>query len=87
MVERGKPHPDLFLMAADRMGIAPSHSIVIEDSVGGVRAGVAAGMTVVGLCAASHVRAGHAERLLAAGAHYLADAWDRAAGIVTRLVE
>jgi len=64
-VKRGKPHPDLFLMASDRMGIAPSHGIVIEDSVGGVRAGIAAGTTVIGLCAASQVRTGHAERLQA----------------------
>jgi len=47
-VERGKPHPDLFLHAARRMGAAPSHCVVIEDSVLGVQAGVAAGMHVFG---------------------------------------
>ena len=47
-VEQGKPAPDLFLHAADRMGVAPSRCCVVEDSVYGVQAGVAAGMTVHG---------------------------------------
>lgn len=86
MVERGKPHPDIFLLAADSMGIAASGCIVIEDSVGGVQAGVAAGMIVIGLCAASHVKAGHAERLQRAGASYVAEGWDTAAAIVTGIL-
>jgi len=59
---------------------------VIEDSPGGVRAGVAAGMTVIGLCAGSHVRNGHAERLLEAGAHFAAANWVEVAAIVTPLI-
>jgi HAD superfamily hydrolase (TIGR01509 family) len=47
-VEHGKPAPDLFLLAAERMGVAPADAAVIEDSVPGVEAGVAAGMTVYG---------------------------------------
>lgn len=47
-VARGKPAPDLFLHAAARMGAEPDRCAVIEDSVYGVRAGVAAGMTVYG---------------------------------------
>jgi HAD superfamily hydrolase (TIGR01509 family) len=47
-VEHGKPAPDLFLHAAARMGADPSACSVLEDSVYGVRAGVAAGMTVYG---------------------------------------
>jgi beta-phosphoglucomutase-like phosphatase (HAD superfamily) len=87
MVERGKPHPDIFLFAAERMGVEPSQCIVIEDSEGGVRAGLAAGMTVIGLCAASHLRVGHTERLLGAGAHYVAGSWDQVVGIVERVLE
>lgn len=49
-----KPAPDLFLLAAERMGILPSQTLVIEDSVPGVRAGVAAGMTVWGFCGTHH---------------------------------
>ena len=47
-VEHGKPAPDLFLLAAERMGVAPADTVVIEDSVPGVEGGVAAGMTVYG---------------------------------------
>ncbi|MEI5679187.1 MULTISPECIES: HAD family hydrolase [unclassified Mesorhizobium] len=46
MVERGKPFPDLFLHAARQMGFAPADCIVVEDTVAGVTAGVAAGMRV-----------------------------------------
>jgi len=46
MVGRGKPFPDLFLHAARTMGVAPADCIVIEDSVAGTQAGIAAGMRV-----------------------------------------
>jgi HAD superfamily hydrolase (TIGR01509 family) len=45
-VEHGKPDPDLFLYAARKMGVAPRRCAVIEDSVSGVSAGLAAGMQV-----------------------------------------
>jgi HAD superfamily hydrolase (TIGR01509 family) len=67
-VARGKPAPDLFLLAATTMGFAPQHCIVIEDSVAGVEAGVQAGMAVIGFAGASHAGAGHAATLEAAGA-------------------
>jgi len=47
-VERGKPAPDLFLHAAARMGFEPGGCLVVEDAPAGVRAGVAAGMSVLG---------------------------------------
>lgn len=74
-VNRGKPHPDLFFYAADAMGVAPERILVIEDSPAGVAAGVAAGMTVAGLCAGGHVRDGHAQRLKEAGAHQVLDSY------------
>jgi len=46
MVERGKPFPDLFLHAAREMGHSPDRCVVIEDSVPGTQAGIAAGMRV-----------------------------------------
>ncbi|MGW2650886.1 HAD family hydrolase [Streptomyces sp. NPDC001393] len=50
-VGRGKPAPDLFLYAAERMGVAPQRCLVVEDSPLGVQAAVAAGMTVYGFTA------------------------------------
>ncbi|MEM9134708.1 MAG: HAD-IA family hydrolase [Actinomycetota bacterium] len=46
-VERAKPWPDLFLTAADRLGLEPAHCLAIEDSFHGVTAALAAGMRCV----------------------------------------
>ena len=54
MVARGKPAPDLFLFAAERMQADPRRTLVIEDSVSGVQAAKAAGMTVWGFVGGSH---------------------------------
>lgn len=44
---RGKPHPDGYLLAAERLEVAPAACLVIEDSTAGIRAGLAAGMRVI----------------------------------------
>ena len=87
LVPRGKPHPDIFLYAARQFGVSPAECLVIEDSVGGVQAGVAAGMTIIGLLAASHIRDGHGERLRAAGANFIAASYSEVAAITRRLLE
>ena len=46
-VTQGKPHPEPYLLGAERMGAEPSECVVVEDSPGGTRAGLAAGMPVV----------------------------------------
>jgi HAD superfamily hydrolase (TIGR01509 family) len=46
-VQRGKPAPDMFLLAAERMGVAPADCVVFEDSVLGLRAAESAGMASV----------------------------------------
>ena len=74
MVRRGKPAPDLFLHAAARMGADPRKVLVVEDSVSGVKAGKAAGMTVCGFLGGSHyVRRDGAALLTAAGADRVFD--------------
>ena len=70
-VARGKPHPDIFLHAAEQLGIAPGDCIVIEDSVGGVTAGRAAGATVIGFTAAGHIQPGHDAKLRETGADHV----------------
>lgn len=61
-VARGKPAPDLFLFAAERMSQAPADSVVIEDSTAGAQAARAAGMRVCGYVGAPHTdRAGLVE--------------------------
>jgi HAD superfamily hydrolase (TIGR01509 family) len=68
-VARAKPAPDLFLLAAREMKAAPNRSLVIEDSISGVEAGKAAGMTVWGFVGGSHyAERDGAAQLRAAGA-------------------
>ncbi len=48
-VVQGKPHPDVFLKAAAKTGVAPARCIVFEDAIAGIEAGHAGGMKVVGV--------------------------------------
>ena len=68
-----KPAPDVYLAAAAALGVSPARCLVVEDTVTGVTAGVAAGATVVGY-SPSPVGHGSSEALRAAGAvHVLRD--------------
>jgi sugar-phosphatase len=46
-VERGKPDPSCYLLAAERLGVSPADAVVFEDAEAGLRAGLAAGMRCV----------------------------------------
>jgi HAD superfamily hydrolase (TIGR01509 family) len=83
MVARGKPAPDLFLLAARTMQVEPAACLVVEDSAPGIRAARAAGMTAIGFTGGSHCGARHDARLSEAGAELIcADA--RALGLLLR---
>jgi len=84
-VERGKPAPDLFLFAAGQMLAAPARCQVIEDSLPGIAAALAAGMTVLGFHGGSHCRPGHGDRLRAAGAAAIFDDMRQLPGLVARI--
>ena len=56
MVEHGKPAPDLFLLAAEKMGVKPRDCLVIEDSLNGIRAARAAGMEVLRFTGGTHLQ-------------------------------
>lgn len=70
MVANGKPAPDLFLFAAAQMGHAPQRAVVIEDTVPGIQAGMAAGMRVIGYAGDPHT---DPDALAAAGATVVRD--------------
>ncbi|HEX8449167.1 MAG TPA: HAD family phosphatase [Allosphingosinicella sp.] len=75
-VERGKPHPDIYLHAARALGVRPERVLVLEDTPTGVKSARAAGMTVIGLCAGLHCGPGYGERLIEAGASRVADSYE-----------
>lgn len=67
-VANAKPAPDLFLFAAENMGVSPENCLVVEDSVAGVTAGKSAGMQVFGFTGAGHDPQNLAIKLKQAGA-------------------
>ncbi|WP_321843537.1 HAD family hydrolase [Paraburkholderia bannensis] len=68
LVANPKPAPDVYLLTASTLGVSPENCLVIEDSVAGATAAVAAGMTVYGFTGTTHVPVAHAGKLLAVGA-------------------
>jgi len=63
--ERGKPDPQVFLVASERLGVAPNRCVVFEDAVAGVEAAKAGGMKCVAVTFVGHHPS---EKLKAAGA-------------------
>lgn len=75
-VERGKPAPDLYLFAADRLGADIRNSVIIEDSEVGVTGALASGARVIGLAAGAHCLDDHGDRLRALGVEHVAESFD-----------
>ena len=81
-VARGKPAPDIYLHAAEALGVAIGDCLIIEDSPVGATGAVASGGHVVGLCAGSHCSVGHADRLRAIGVDRIATSFDEVAAVL-----
>lgn len=75
-VERGKPEPDLYLYAADRLDVDIGRSVILEDSEVGVKGALASGATVIGLAAGRHCLDGHEEMLRSLGVEHVAHDFD-----------
>ncbi len=71
-VPNPKPHPDVYNLAVDTIRLPKDQLIVVEDSISGVSAAKAAGLTVIGFLGASHIFDGHDEKLRKIGVDYLA---------------
>jgi len=84
-VTHAKPAPDLFLHAAGALGVAPRDCLVIEDSVNGVKAGLAAGMRVWGFAGGGHMDEAASARLLHAGAERVVPDWNAASLLFAEL--
>ena len=75
-VARGKPAPDLYLFAADRLGVPIHRCVIIEDSAVGAKGALASGARVIGLAAGSHCLPGHDDRLRNLGVTDIAYSFD-----------
>ncbi len=75
-VERGKPEPDLYLYAAEQLGVCIADCVVLEDSRIGATGAVASGAQVIGLAAGEHCLDGHAEMLRETGVNDVAHSFD-----------
>ena len=84
-VTHAKPAPDLFLYAARALDVAPERCLVIEDTVNGVAAGRAAGMTVWGFRGGGHMTDRLAGRLREAGAERVLTDWAEAEALFRAL--
>jgi HAD superfamily hydrolase (TIGR01509 family) len=85
--DRVKPKPDIFLHGAEKMGVSPSKTVVVEDSVHGIHAARAAGMRVIGFTGASHTYSSHADRLTDAGAETVISRMNDLPSVVAALSE
>lgn len=72
-VPKGKPAPDIFLYAAEKHNVDPARCLVIEDSVYGVQAARAAGMSVFAFLGASHITPAWRTRVQGANPHVVFD--------------
>ena len=81
-VTHAKPAPDLFLLAAQALGVPPGDCLVLEDSLNGVIAARAAGMTVWGFLGGGHADAALGQRLAGAGAARILRDWPEAARLL-----
>ncbi len=86
LVTRGKPEPDLFLLAAKTMGFCPTECFVVEDSLNGVRAAKHAGMTTIGFTAASHCPPDHEAMLSEGGADIVVRSYRELANAINDLL-
>ena len=81
-VERGKPAPDIYLHAAQAMGVPIEQVAIIEDSPVGVMGALASGATVIGLCAGRHCAPDHADRLRALGVRNIVSSFEEVAALL-----
>jgi HAD superfamily hydrolase (TIGR01509 family) len=81
-VAKPKPYPDVYLLAAKTLGVAPERCLVVEDSIAGLTAARAAGMMTIAFVGASHIPEGYAQVLRANGVTRIIDSMDNLPALV-----
>ena len=86
MVKKPKPKPDIYLKVIENANISPDETIIIEDSVVGVQAGVSAKIKVIGLTAGGHwFEERSSQSLIDAGAYTVVKTYDNLINILQEL--
>jgi len=81
-VIRGKPAPDIYIHAADQLGVAIDRPVILEDSEVGAKGALASGATVIGIAAGRHCFDGHEEMLRSVGVTHVAHSFDEVARLL-----
>jgi beta-phosphoglucomutase-like phosphatase (HAD superfamily) len=81
-VSRGKPAPDIYLHAADQLGVDINRAVILEDSEVGAKGALASGATVIGLAAGRHCFDGHGEMLRSVGIGHVAHSFEEVAHLI-----
>jgi HAD superfamily hydrolase (TIGR01509 family) len=76
-VSRGKPAPDLYIFAAEQLGVDIEQCVIIEDSPIGAKGALESGATVIGLAAGAHCRDDHGDMLRGLGVEHVAHNFDK----------
>ena len=85
MVKNPKPKPDIYLAAIDNAGIKSSDTVILEDSIIGVRAGVEANIKVIGITSGEHWHGRSAQSLQEAGAYAVANSFEEVLKMIKEL--
>jgi HAD superfamily hydrolase (TIGR01509 family) len=86
LVKRGKPFPDIYLYAAEKMKVSAKECIVIEDSLAGIEGALAAGMTVFAFGGGKHITTRSREKLKASGAYLFFDNMHDLPGLLSKFL-
>jgi len=89
MVKNGKPEPDSFLLAAEKMGFAPKDCIVIEDSIAGLTAAIKARMLPICFVGSEMYRhnKAHLEKVKALGVEYVFETMEEIKNFLAAMIE
>lgn len=86
LVANPKPAPDVYKLAVKELGLNNDELLVVEDSLTGAKAALAAGLKVIGFSGASHILPGHDSKLLALGVSEVASSMEELGVIINKII-
>jgi len=87
LVVNPKPAPDVYNLAVKELGLSGDEVLVIEDSLTGAKAALAAGLKVIGFSGASHILKGHKEKLLSLGVAEVASTMEELDKVIKKYID